>query len=378
MIKVLFIDDDIKAQKNLNLLFHEEIEIFSAYTGTQGLKRIREYLPDVVLLDISLPDLNGIRVLEQINSSLNPPPVIMLTAYNDVQLVVRAIKAGALDYIVKPFKLKELKTKILEAVKSTIRIENRDSGSAFNNKVERIIGENSRIQNIKHIILKYARTNHPVLILGESGTGKEIVAQVIHEISERPGPLIPVNCGAIPAQLVETELFGSEKGAYTDAKSRKGLFQAADNGTILLDEIGEMPKGAQVKLLRVIEQSCVTPVGGCERIPISTRIISATNKNLRQSISINSFREDLYYRLNVLTIELPPLRERVDDIPILAVFFLNQSPYNKNKEKSFCSGALEKLLNYPWPGNIRELKNVIERAIIISEKDRIQPQDIVL
>ena len=367
MARLLFIDDDPQAHKTLRMVLDEH-SLLSAYTAEQGFGLVTEEDPDAVLLDIDLPDQDGIQLLSRIQDIPSPPPVIMLTAYSDIPLIVQSIKAGAYDYVPKPYTMEILKGTIRQALQSHIPSFPSKSGKG----VDRLIGESPPMCHVKDLILRFAPSGAPVLIQGESGTGKELVAKAIHEISGRSGPLIPVNCGAIPDTLVESELFGSVRGAYTDAMDREGAFEMANRGSLFLDEIGDMPLSAQVKLLRVLEEKQVRRLGSRDAVPLNVRVLAATQRNLRKEMMGNRFREDLYYRLGVLRIGVPPLRERLSDLGMLSAHLL------QGKRKKLVNESLEKLMAHTWPGNVRELKNVIERAVLISEGKRILPKDIVL
>jgi DNA-binding NtrC family response regulator len=375
MTRLLFIDDDPKAQDTLKMVLADTYQVTSAFTGEQGIEIVRNENPDVVLLDINLPDIDGLEVLKRIMAIPAPPAIVMLTVYSDVKLIVSAIKLGAFDYIVKPFKLPELHGTLRQAVLSRQISGVRPPSPSAYPELDEIIGESAATKRVKELILRYGASGSPVLVLGESGTGKELVAKAIHRVSSRDGSFVPVNCGAIPDNLVESELFGTERGAFTDAKNRQGAFELAESGSLFLDEIGEMPNAAQVKLLRVLEEKSITRLGGTETIPLNVRVMAATHKNLKEEIKTKSFREDLYYRLGVLVIEIPPLRERKEDIPLLSVSLLKETD---NHSKSLTSEAMQLLVDYDWPGNIRELKNVIERACLLSDDDRIRPKDIIL
>lgn len=367
MLRLLFIDDDPSAQKTLRMVLSEDYSVVSAFTASEGIKNVQKNTPDVILLDINLPDEDGITVLEKICALISSPPVIMLTALSDTKLVVKAIQKGAYDYIPKPYDIKELKGTIRRALQNSKQSLTHIS-DPLNPALGRLIGESSAIQNVKNLILRYGPTDSPVLLQGESGTGKELVAEALHDVSHRfSGPFIAVNCGALPETLLETELFGSEKGAFTDAVTRPGSFERANGGTIFLDEICEMSPQSQVTFLRVLEQKEVTRIGGTLNIPLNIRVISATNRDCKEDIRREKLRADLYYRISVLPIEIPPLRERKEDILIIATAFAKQ--YLSHE-------AREKLLAYCWPGNVRELKNVIERGILLSEQDTIQAKDI--
>ncbi|MGA2973827.1 MAG: sigma-54 dependent transcriptional regulator [Spirochaetia bacterium] len=372
MVKVLFIDDDPQAQKTLELVLPEHYSLVSAYTARQGIDAAARERPDVILLDVNLPDMDGIAALRQIVSRPLPAPVVMLTALSAPRVVKEAILAGACDYIVKPYDLKELLGTLRTAVGGADA--RRAARTGTEPLMEALIGESAGMLEVKHLILRYAPSDSPVLILGESGTGKEKAARLIHEASRRRGgPFVALNCAALAETLLETELFGAERGAFTDAVSRPGSFEQANGGTLFLDEIGEMSPTAQTRLLRVIEQKELTRVGGTHAVPLDVRVVSATNRDLKSDASAGSFRPDLFYRLGVLPIRIPSLRERPEDIPILAVHFLAllaRTPTGISPE------AREKLCAYSWPGNIRELRNVMERAALAAEDGTIRARDV--
>jgi DNA-binding NtrC family response regulator len=381
MIRILFIDDDPQAQKTLSMVLRERYTVVSALSAAEGLEVLEKADPDVVLLDINLPDRSGLDVLDEILARPAAPPVIMLTAYGEVKFVKRAIQAGAYDYILKPYVLEQLEGTIRRAVEN-IALHRAYVLSAAGRAGEtggdpqvlgRLVGESRALKEMKALIGRFAAGDSPVLIQGESGTGKELVAEAIHRLSpRREGPFEAINCGAIPESLVEAELFGSEKGAYTDATSRAGCFERSDRGTIFLDEIGELPAKAQATLLRALEFKQIRRVGGTRSIPVNIRVLSATNRNLKKEVLAGRFREDLFYRINVLFLQVPPLRSRDGDIALLCAYFLHQ----KQSALRIHSRAAEKLLAHSWPGNVRELRNVIERAVVLSEGDEIQARDI--
>jgi DNA-binding NtrC family response regulator len=385
MIRLLFIDDDESAQDTLKVVLQDEFLVASSLTGREGIEAVRADEPDVVLLDINLPDLDGLEVLEALSRVIPCPPVIMLTAYSDVQLVKRAIQLGACDYILKPFQLDQLTGTIRRAVQNIPARRSFTPGTE-GEILSGLVGESPAIREVKAFLLRYGPSDAPVLIQGESGTGKELAASAIHRLSpRRNAPLIAVNCTAIPETLLEAELFGVERGAYTDAVSRPGLFEQANGGTIFLDEIGEMSCPAQAKLLRVLEAKEVVRVGGRQRIPLNIRIASATNKNLKEEIDAGRFREDLYYRVSVLPMNLPPLRERAADIPLLVAHFLSgPAGHNPAAGERSCGAvtvdppAMDRLIRHSWPGNVRELRNVVERAVLLSEGRIIRLRDIRL
>jgi len=381
MIRILFIDDDPQAQKTLSMVLQEHYNVVSALTAAEGLEVLNKTDPDVVLLDINLPDTSGLDVLDEILRRPMAPPVIMLTAFGKVDFVKRAIQAGAYDYILKPYTLDHLEGTIRRAVENIalrrayVQSAAGSAGAAHPDSpvMGKLVGESRALKELKALIGRFAAGDSPVLIQGESGTGKELAAEAIHHLSPRKeGPFEAINCGAIPETLVEAELFGSEKGAYTDAISRAGCFERADGGTIFLDEIGELPPKAQITLLRVLEFKRIHRVGGTRSIPLNIRILSATNRDLKKDVQAGRFREDLYYRINVLFLQVPPLRSRDGDISLLCAYFLKQ----KQADLRIHPQAVEKLLSHPWPGNVRELRNVIERAAVLTEGDEIRARDI--
>jgi len=370
MITVLYIDPEKEAHESLRLVFPREFHILSAYTGEEGLQTLRQKKPQIVVLHVSLPDTSGIHILSRINASISAPPVIMISDHTNVQYIVRSVKLGAFDYITKPFPLQILKKSILEAARLHGLRKSSLLSSCAHSELSPLIGESEQMLEVKSLILKYAPSNYPILITGESGTGKEIVANTIHRLSSRAaGPYITENCGAIPPTLIETALFGSERGAYTDAKTKPGSFERAHQGTLFLDEIGEMEPSAQINLLRVIESNELVRVGGTKEIKIDVRIVSATNKDLSHAVGESRFREDLFYRINTLPIHLPPLRERKEDIPLLTRYFIDTMG---GEEKEITLDALYKLTECIWPGNVRQLRNVIQRALLLSDKGKIE------
>jgi len=373
MVKVLFIDDDVRAHKTLEMVLPDPYVLLSSYTAIQGIETVARESPDVILLDITLPDRDGIAALREIMARPCPPPVVMLTALANPRLVKEAILGGACDYIVKPYELRELLGTLRTAVAGA------DARRLARSRVlplDGFVGESPGIQEVRELILRYAPSDSPVLILGESGTGKELAARLIHEASRRRGkPCVALNCGALPDTLVETELFGSEKGAYTDAVSRAGSFEQAQGGTLFLDEVGEMTPAAQVRLLRVIEQKELTRVGGTRPLSLDVRVVSATNRDLRTETGRAGFRSDLYYRLGVLPVRMPALRERREDIPLLAQHFLAQHDHGGCE---LAESARHKLCAHPWPGNIRELRNVMERAALAAGNGPVEARHVLL
>ncbi len=383
MNTILVVDDEPNYLIVLSeLLVDEGYEVFTADRGDKALKILNKTDIDLVITDMRMPGMNGMELLKSIKTINKDLPVVMLTAFGEVEMAVNAMQAGAHDYITKPFKNNELVLCVKKGLDhySLLR-ENRrlqdDVRDRYN--FDNIIGKNKLMQHVYSLIKKMAPTSSSVLITGESGTGKELVAKAIHFNSARgKAPFISLNCAGLPPSLLESELFGHEKGAFTSAVSlRKGRFEIADTGTLFLDEIGEMALPLQVKLLRVLQERNFERVGGSKTLNVDIRIVAATNKDLKEEVEKGNFREDLYYRLNVLHIHLPPLRERIDDIPLLVGHFLE-----KNKARlarpdiKISPEALRILMTLPWEGNIRELENTIERAAILCTGDRIEPEDV--
>jgi DNA-binding NtrC family response regulator len=372
MVKVLFVDDDPGAHKLLLHILPRAYTLLSARTGQEGLEAAAREAPDVVLLDIDLPDIDGIAVLRELAARPLAPPVVMLTGLSSVRLVKEAIQAGACDYVVKPYGAEALLGTLAAALRGADA--RRRLPSAEPSVLEELIGETAGIREAKELILRYGPVDCPVLVRGESGTGKELVARALHRASPRcDRPLVAVNCGALPEALVETELFGSEKGAFTDAVARPGSFERADGGTLFLDEVGELSPRAQTGLLRVLEEKELTRVGGTRPIPVDARVVSATNSDLKAEVREGGFREDLYWRLAVLPISVPPLRDRKEDIPLLAAHFL---ALRGQQRASIAADASDRLIAHPWPGNIRELRNVMERAVLSAGGGTIRARDI--
>jgi two-component system response regulator AtoC len=378
---ILVVDDDEVMRQTLSdVLKKRGYQVSTAETGGQTLSSIREQLFDLILLDIRLPDMDGLDVLTRIKEMESDLMVIVMTAYSDVHTAVTAMKSGAYDYIDKPFELEELKILIQKALE-TQSLKNeirrlRRQGREKHQGIE-IFGTSPLVKNVRELIEMISQTPRTsVLIQGESGTGKELAANAIHYQSKRAKkPLMKINCGAIPENLLETELFGYEKGAFTDAKgTKRGLFELANGGTVFLDEIAELKSYLQTKLLRVLESQNFMRVGGEREISVDVRIIAATNKDLSALVNTGQFRKDLYYRLKVMVIEMPPLGERGEDILPLASLFIDENNGELGKNITGISEeAREYLLNYRWPGNVRELKNIIERAMILSNGNEILP-----
>ena len=377
---ILIVDDEVSILQSLEgILSDEGFETICVESGALALEKIEEVMPDLVLLDIWMPDMDGIEALVKIKETYPNLQVIIMSGHGTIETAVKATKIGAYDFIEKPLSLEKLLLSVNNAL-DYYRLE--EEISLFKQKEKdkyNITGYSESITELKEQIKIVAPTNAWVLISGENGTGKELAAHTIHRLSGRSHkPMVEVNCAAIPEELIESELFGHEKGAFTGASTmRKGKFDLAHEGTIFLDEIGDMSLKAQSKTLRILEEQKFERVGGSRTIHVDVRVIAATNKNLEAEIKKGSFREDLYFRLNVIPIIVPPLRERVEDIPELLSVFQKEISLNTNLElKEFSSESIEILKKYQWPGNIRELKNLIERLVIMSPGSLIQAKDI--
>ena len=379
MPRILIIDDEAPIRRVLrDILENESYQVDDAATGMEALQHIKEQDFDAVFCDIKMPEMDGIEVLEAIRKE-SDVPVIMLSGHGTIETAVEAIKKGAFDFIPKPPDLNRLLITLRNALdKKNLATENKVLKKAV--KIQhQMIGESEPMLEVKDMIAKVAPTNARVLITGENGTGKELVARQLHELSSRcSGPFIEVNCAAIPSELIESQLFGHEKGAFTSAiKQRKGDFELADGGTLFLDEIGDMSLSAQAKVLRALQENKITRVGGEKEIPVDVRILAATNKNLKTEIEKGNFREDLYHRLSVIVIQVPALRERKDDIPLLVGNFLEIIAQDMGKPvPTFQPEAIEALQQYQWTGNIRELRNIVERLVILCGGD-ITKEDVV-
>ena len=368
---ILIVEDDESMREFLtDFLVNEGYNVDWSIHGGDAKKKIEHKSYDIVVTDVVMPEVDGIEVLKYVKDKSPETAVIVVTGHSTIKQAVELVKLGADDYFNKPFDIDDMLLVIKKTLKHKKFLQDRKGQAEAPGKPEEfpeIIGKAKVLHSIFEMMVKVAKTDATVLIQGESGTGKELVARAVHDRSPRSShSLIPVNCGAIPETLLESELFGHEKGSFTGAVVRKhGLFEIADNGTIFLDEIGEMSFFLQVKLLRILETGTFRRIGDTKDLTVNVRIIAATNKDLRSAVEKKEFREDLYYRLNVFPINLPPLRERKEDIPLLAEWFLKK---HKSSEKpvAITDGALELLNKYSWPGNIRELENVIERAAILS------------
>ncbi|NVO19313.1 MAG: sigma-54-dependent Fis family transcriptional regulator [Bacteroidetes bacterium] len=389
-LKILVIEDEKLIRWSLQKhLTSKGYTVFTAESGEEGIKIFEENHPEVVFVDNKLPNMQGLDVILRLKSIDDEAVIVFMTAYGSIETAVSAMKAGATEYINKPFAFEEIEV-ILENIKSKISIIKEIQLLRRQQKdivtFDHIIGETSVFKQIIQLSKKISRTKTTtILLLGESGTGKDMFAHAIHNDSTRnEKPFVTINCSSLPETLLESELFGHEKGAFTDAKQlKKGLFEIADGGTVFLDEIGEINQATQIKLLGVLENRVVRRLGGSANIPVDIRIIAATNRDLKKAVDEKLFREDLYYRLKVFQITLPPLRERAKDIPILAEYFIKHYNHQFQKNINGVGDSVRSLLmNYNWPGNIRELRNVIERAVILESMNTLQaeslPGEIVL
>jgi len=378
-MRILIIDDEKSVRESLeDILKDEGYPVISASTGREGILKAVETQPDVILLDLFLPGMSGIEVLKKLSEEkiTELSTIIVISGHGTIETAVKAIKLGAFDFIEKPINLERLLSTIEKAKRQLQLIKTRNI--LFESR-ESLIGESPAMKNLKETIEIVSKVDSTVLIIGESGTGKELVARSIHRLSKRADkPFVDINCAAIPDNLIESELFGYEKGAFTGAtKGKKGKFEIADEGTLFLDEIGDMPMLAQSKLLRVLEERKISRIGSVDNIPVDVRVIAATNKNLEEEVKRGNFREDLFYRINVVPIYVPPLRERGEDIIILAEHFLSAFSKDYKREKPELSDDVKEImLGYSWPGNVRELKNLMERLTILTHGKTIKPSDL--
>jgi len=384
MKKILIVDDEPHIMELLSTALEDEgYRIIVANNGKEAVSQVKKEKPQVMLLDIKMPDMDGVEVLRQMKKINKATSVIMMTAHGAMDTVVEAIKLGAYDYITKPIDLNKLKSLVNGAFEVKVLDEKASiqRKTEEEHKLENIVGKNPKMLEVYKMIGKVVNNKATVLIQGETGTGKELVARAIHFNSIlRKGPFVAVDCASLPEDLLESELFGHEKGAFTGAIAQKmGKFELASGGTLFLDEIGNLDLTTQAKLLRVLQEKKIERVGGTKPIKIDVRIIAATNRNLEKALKKGAFREDLYYRLNVVTINLPPLKERKDDIPFLVEYFLSRYRLESvGRTKYVPPETMDFLIRYNWPGNVRELENVIERAIVMGKGDAILPQDLPL
>ena len=374
---ILVVDDEAGIRESLSsILTDEGYHVESAESAEKALERASRGDLEVILLDVWLPGMDGLEALSRLQSIPHPPAVIMISGHGSIETAVRATKLGAFDFVVKPLSLERIIVLVRNAVQQRrLEEENQTLRSELGHRYQ-VIGESVPMKALRQQIAVTAPTNGRVLIYGESGTGKELVARALHAASLRSkGPFVEVNCAAIPEELIESELFGHLKGSFTGASEDKtGKFQAADGGTLFLDEVGDMSLRTQAKVLRVLEEQRFEPVGSNQTVRVDVRVIAATNKELDKEIARGAFRQDLFYRLNVIPFFVPPLRDRLADIPILVRHFLNEfsSEYGK-KTRELSDNALEILMRYPWPGNVRELRNLVERLVIVCPQARIEP-----
>jgi two-component system response regulator AtoC len=383
MTRVLFIDDDrAMCEAMTSELVEHGLEVVWRTSGDEALQLLAHEDVDVVITDLNMRGLNGIDLCQRVADNRRDVPVIVVTAFGSLETAIATIRAGAFDFITKPFDIEDMLVAVERAVRDRgLRKEVQRLQTALErpSTPSELVGNSSAMQTVAEVIARVAASDVGVLITGESGTGKELVARAIHRRGPNAeGPFVAVNCAAIPEALLESELFGHARGAFTDAKfQRRGLFAEANGGTLFLDEIGEMPLSMQVKLLRALEEKSVRPVGSNTAIPFEARVVAATNKNLEEAVEDRSFREDLYYRIHVVHIEVPPLRTRGGDTLELAQHFLTIAAARQNKEvRSLSPAAAERLVAYTWPGNVRELLNAVERAVAMARFQEITVEDL--
>jgi len=381
--KILLIDDSPDILTHLSeYLKNEGYEVEASTDGEKAISMIERKCYDIILTDLMMPNIDGMEVLKYVTQHSRESICMILTGYGTIKNAVEAVKLGAFDYLTKPIKMDEILITLKRALEfRDLKRENQNLRNQLKKKYkfENIIGDSEKMHQIFETIEKVADTDSTILILGESGTGKELIAKAIHYNSyRREGPFIPVNCAAIPSELLESELFGHEKGAFTNAiRTRIGRFELANGGTVFLDEIGDMSPNLQSKLLRVLQERQFERIGGVKTVKVDIRIIAATHEDLKVAVEQGKFRQDLYYRLNVIPIQVPPLRERKSDIPLLVHHFLNH--FNRSKKRKIQginNEALNRFLEYLWPGNVRELENIIERIVILTNNDSITVQDL--
>ena len=380
---ILIVDDEEIIRESLSFVLKKEgFQVGTAENGRVGLDKVRQGNFDIVVTDLEMPEMKGIELLEQVTALAPETSVIIVTAYGSIDTAINALRKGAVDYVLKPVDFDELLHKVRKLLSGQrIAAENRFLRKEINRDFDfaNIIGKSRRMEEVFETIRKVAATDGTVLITGKSGTGKELVARAIHFHSKRTeGPFVAVNCGAIPENLFESELFGHKKGAFTGASAdRTGFFKTADNGTLFLDEVSEIPLNLQVKLLRALEMREVTPVGTSTPVAINVRILASTNRNLPKEVEEGRYREDLFYRLNVVEISLPPLSERLDDIPLLVEHFVQKYGKEMSKRvKGVENEVMRMLMAHPWKGEVRELENIIERAVIFSEGEMITKKEL--
>jgi two-component system response regulator PilR (NtrC family) len=377
--KILIVEDEKSMREVLRILLEGEgHEVAAASDGLEGIACIEKDIFDLVITDMKMPKADGFEVLKRIKEISPDTIVVMITAFGNIESAIKAMKLGAYDYINKPFNIEDIRLRVGKAIEKKREQEELEvlrEKVEITYSIENIIGQSPKMQDLFKLIPKIAQSNSNVLITGESGSGKELVAAALHNLSRRKEKnFVTINCAAFPEGLLESELFGHMKGAFTGAMyNKQGLFEIADEGSVLLDEIGEMPHNLQAKLLRVLENGVFRRIGGTTDIKVDVRVISATNKDLKDEIAAGRFREDLYYRLNVVPVVMPPLRERKEDIPLLIDHFLRKT---SDDPKKITPEAVKLLIDYPWKGNVRELENVIERTALLTDKKEITPADL--
>lgn len=373
MLRILLIDEDEKTRSSLPRLLPASYRVQACTVTDFTLDDVRSDAPDIVILDPSHRFEEGIRLIKTISTLPYPPPIIVYSSVTSPQTVVAAMHAGAHDYLGKPSRAEDIRNSVASAMAYGVSFNEADA-SAENEPLDLMLGDSRGIQRLKTRIVRFAPAPDPVLILGESGTGKELTARIVHEMSSRrTGPFIARNCAAIPESIFEAEMFGVERGAYTDAIARPGSFELAHEGTLFLDEIGEMSLNSQTKLLRALEDKEITRVGSRHPRRVNTRIIAATNRNLKQAVADGVFRRDLFYRVTILTMTVPPLRDRLEDLPVLAAHFLTRFDGGRCR---LSKEAIEKLLAHPWPGNVRELYGTLRRASLLCDGSRVEARHI--
>ena len=379
---ILIVDDERNTREGLARALRRAYHVLLAESGARALQLLQENAVDIMLSDVRMPGMDGLALMQRALARTPQPVCILLTAYGSVETAVEAMKRGAYDFLTKPVHLDRLDILIRRALREReVESENRLLHEQLDAKfgLDQIIGQSAAMQEVFDTIRQVAPTRATVLVQGESGTGKELVAHAIHRLSPRArGPFIPVHCAALSQNLLESELFGHEKGSFTGATERRpGRFELADGGTLFLDEVGEIDPSVQVKILRVLEEQVFERVGGQESLQVDVRLVAATNKDLKQMVAEGRFREDLYYRLYVVVIHLPPLRDRVSDIPLLAQHFIRSLAAQNNKDvEGLTPEAMDVLTSYGWPGNVRELRNVLERMVVLSRGNKLSVRDI--
>jgi DNA-binding NtrC family response regulator len=379
-VRVVIVDDEPDMVETCTrLLRRAGCECAGATDPERALELVESTRPDVLLTDLKMPGMDGLELMRRVHEIDPALPVIVITAFATIESAVAAVKEGAFDYLPKNFSLDQLTVAVDRAVKQrTLQIENRNLRQQLQSTfgLDRVLGRSSTMASVCELVKKAARSEANILVLGESGTGKELVARAVHANSPRASqPFVPVDCASLPENLLESELFGHEKGAFTGAvRSKPGLMELAHHGTLFLDEIGELPLGLQSKLLRVLQEREIRRVGGTGQVPVDVRVVSASNRNLRESVAKGEFRDDLFYRVNVIAIELPPLRARAGDVELLARSFLQR--YGQRRVTAFDPEALAALEAYPWPGNVRELQNIVERACALADTATVTRRDL--